>query len=233
MKIKDEFVFIRISEAERDNLFSKSITRTDGTVVKLFTGIQAAKGSEESYSQSVTLGEVVAVGDRVAGIRTGDTVILDYVVDLSPENEVETSPEGKTVCIRAVTTYKGYDNVVDANRRTPHPTVVHRTGEIDEFSMVIAAVRDGEVLPVKPYLFCAYVPQQSDWEARDGGSILTVDALGDDNVSERRVLYAYEGAEFGVGDIVLANNDGVFDRTLRGQRFDIIPEHEIFATLKP
>lgn len=230
MLVKNEYVIIRIKQEDRDNLFSKMIVRNDGTMARLFTAVEAEKNSEESYSQSVTIGEVVAVGKDVVGIQAGDTAIMDYTVDVSEEYIVQELSDGKLVCVRAVTTYKTTDCVVDANRRTPHPTVVHRTGEVDEFSMVIGAVRNGDVYAVKPYLFCEPHDGVGAWVK--AGALYVVDTEREE-VVERKVLHAYEGCGVKEGEVICVHTDGVFDRTLNGRRFDIVPMHEVMATVRP
>lgn len=224
MKAAPDNILIYLSEEERRKLFEKPIVNNEGKLIWLVTGIPADAGLDESFSQGLDVGIVMGVGRDVQGIEVGDTALVDYIVDLSEEYVVESDDRGKLVSLRARTIYETEDLIVDANRRTPHPTVVQRRGDLREPSMIIAVIRGKEILPNEPYIFFTHTDEGQDW--RRTYSIYTQEKPV---VVRRKVVAVYPGSTFQAGDEILIEEEAIFDRMLAGNRFDIAFEHDLLC----
>lgn len=208
-------------------MFEKEITRDDGEVIYLVTGIQAQAGFEKSYEQSISVGEVVLVGSGVNDIKAGDLVILDYMVDLLPEIIVSKNEQEKIVCLDLTTEFYDKKVFVDANRRTPHPTIIADKGQMKKATLLIAYVRDGVINPVWPYVFLEHVPPPSEFQVDGSGSFFTL--IEEEQMVERKVLLVNKNTDFKAGEVILCDSDHIFPRELNGKKFDVIFQTDIAA----
>lgn len=224
-------VIIYISELDRRKLFEKPIVTIHGEQLWLTTGIKADENMENSYSQSVTVGTVVAVGSNVKGIQRNDYALLDYQVDLSNDFFLHSDGLGKYVSILANTSYEKEDLVIDSNRRTPHPTIVHKAGEFKSISMLIAVVRDDKVIANRPYVISEHEKPSSKFEQR-GGLIFTTEEKR--TAVKRKIIAVSErdredDAPLKPGDNVYIEDDAIFDREINGKVYDIFFETDVLA----
>lgn len=227
MRTVRHHVLVRISEADRRQMFEKPIVRDDGEVVFLVTGIQAEQGTDASYAQSVSAGEVICVGADVEHVKVGDKVLLDYIVDLTEEIKLYQNKDEKLVRLDTRTIFRPADNIIPANRRTPHPTPAWRKGELDKASLLIAIVREGKLQALWPYLILEHKEVDSEFKMEEGSRFFTLEE-NEKEIVERKILSTSD-SEFPEGSSVLCENDALFTRTVNGNIFDVVFIKDVFA----
>lgn len=221
-------VLIGIAEVDRYRLLEQEVRRPDGGIVFLRYDELAPDEQEKSFSQAVSVGTVLCVGPEVDDVRRGDLAILDYTVDKTSKFVVYNDGSEKVVRIDTRTVYKQEPLVVDANRRTPHPTIIHKAGDLESGTLLIAVVRDGIIRPMWPYILMEHRKPREELVVKGG-----VWAENDkDLFSDRRVIASHAKSFYKPGDTVICESDGVFDRKLMNQFFDVVFEHDIAAVLK-
>lgn len=220
-------VLISIHEVDRIHLLEREVKRPDGGSVFLVFDELAPDEQEKSFSQAVSVGTVVSVGDEVDGVQRGDIALLDYTVDKTDKFIVYKNGKEKVVRVDTRTIYKQEPLIIDANRRTPHPTVVHKAGDLESGTLIIAVVRDQIIYPMWPYLLLEHKPPREDLVVK-GGVWTTNDK---DLFSDRKVIAAHGKSFYKPGDMVICESDGIFDRKLGKQSFDVVFEHDIAAVL--
>jgi len=228
MKALKNNVLVRISEAERRKIFEKPITRDDGTVVNLVVAIKADLGFDAAYSQTVPVGEVVMTGKDVKEVNVGDLVLLDYIVDALPDIIVSRNDEEKIVCISSISEFYDKTFIIDANRRTPHPTVVYNKGDMKTASLIIAAIQDGVINPVWPYTMLEHVQPKSEFEMK--GNFFQ-DTPEEEGMVERTVLIPNKQSEFKAGQRITCDVSHLYYRELDGKRFDVIFDSDIAGVI--
>lgn len=224
--VQSKHIAVKITEEERINIFEKKIKSSDGREFGLVMEVQDIDNTEEQYTQTVAVAEVVGVGRKVSAIKIGDIVILDYLADVGNENLIEKTDEYKVISISAITEYEEEDIIIDANRRTMHDTPLAEKGEVKEASMVIAYVRDGIIHPSPPYLFCKY---ETPSEETDDDFAMWSSTLQKPAVVERELLFPHEGCDMPVGSMVMTEESNLFHRKLNGRLFDVLFSTDVFA----
>lgn len=226
---KPSNIFVKLTEEERAKIFERPITTSDGRHFQLMTQVPAEEGIDESFTQTVSVGVVVAVGSQVKGFKEGDVVIVDYTVDISHEFLVEVGDDYKIMSLNAITTYEEEDKIVDPNQRVKHSTVIHRAGDLKDPSMIIAYVRDGVIHPNFPYVFVEYIHVNEEEQSEESGLWIEGE---ESKIADRKVLFSYKGSELLPDDIIIAESDAIFNRELNGQKFGVIYEHDIIGILE-
>lgn len=220
-------ILIGIAECDRVRLLEKGVVRQDGETVFLRYDELAPDEQEKSFSQAVGIGTVLVVGPEVNGIQRGDVAILDYTVDKTSKFLVYNEGGQKVVRLDTRTIYKTEPIIIDANRRTPHPTIIHKAGDLESGTPIIAIVRDSIIYPMWPYLILEHKKPREDLIIK-GGFWTPNDK---EQFSDRRVIAAHASSFYKPGDIVICESDGIFDRRLGNQSFDVVFEHDIAALL--
>lgn len=231
MKAHPNNIIVFISEEERRKLFEKPIQTVDGRTLWLVTELKADINMEKSYEQTVNVGRVRAVGAHVQGIHPDDTVLIDYIVDVSDEHVIQADALGKLVSVPAVTTFHNKTLLIDANRKTKHPTLVYNEGEPDVISPVIAVVRDGKVYANHPYVLMKHEKYDDTFKARDEYMIHTQEWHRGEAV-ERTVVAAAPQSACQAGERVMVEEEGLFTREINGDSYDIAFEQDILLGVK-
>ncbi len=154
MQVLGDKVLIRFTKENRGSIFSKTITREDGSTAQLFLSVDTDESDERKSGLFVQTGIVEGVSPEVKNILVGDTVIVDYMLCNDHSKLVWSEPNGDQIFwANATTTYHPADEVIYANRRTKHDTVLARKGDIDELSSVYGIIRGDQLIARQPFVF--------------------------------------------------------------------------------
>jgi hypothetical protein len=223
-------IYVRMSEQDRVRIFEQEVKRGDGKVVTLTIDTQAGKGEDKAYSQSLSIGTVIAIADNISGISVGDIAILDYTIDHSDELIIVEKEDEKIVRVDTRTLYEHETLIADANRRNSGPKVVYYKGDLKNQTLLIATIgKDGSIKPSFPYLVLEhrkkkdeFVIQNNEWVPNE-----------EDPFTDRKVVAVWEGSDYKPGDEVICEESGIFDRQINETYFDIVSEKDIAAVLLP
>ena len=210
-------VFVKISKELKEQIFYSTITKNDGTQVKIFTEPELEHVLDASFSQNVHVGIVISVGEGVLDIEIGDLAIIDYLVDTDEEIIIDYIDDDKVVSILAVTSYHLEDSEGgDGKRKFNH------AGEYKELSQVYGVFRNEQLLPIEPYVFLEaesnvinrFTPTGLSYEEE----ILII---------ERKVLAAYNSSFAKAGETVIVKDIDVFNRSFDGKEISIMLNNDV------
>lgn len=154
--IKDK-VFIRITKDSRDSIFSKEITRNDGSKVRLWTNVEAMDNDDRRFTLSVQTGIVEAVAENITDVKVGDAAIVDYKLCNMDDRIVYKDGGDVVYWLEAKTVYHDEDLIAYANRKSPKDQIAYLKGDYDEVSMLLGLVRDDKVYAREPYVFLEHL----------------------------------------------------------------------------
>lgn len=179
MQLIGDKVLIRFTKENKESIFSKWITKEDGTKVKLFLNVDAGYDDERKSKLFVQTGIVEAVGKGryhnqtgeflpIGDIQVGDIAIVDYNLcnDLSKLFYREENGDDVFWC-NAITIFHKKDEVMYASRRlvtdkrskqygksaNPRDMMLVKVGDIEELSSIYGIIRDDELIARKPFVF--------------------------------------------------------------------------------
>lgn len=222
-------VIIVISERERDKIFERSFTRNDGTTGSLVISIEAKRMEDQFYEQRVGYGRVAEVAENVSWIRSGDDVILDYTVDANEHQVLYSNEDVKAVVLDAAPSYYSESRIHSANRAGQKADMVeYYAGEMKGITLVIAMLRDGQVIANKPWVLL----EHEQYEGFDQTATGLFIPSQPERVTRRRILAAPPKCDFKQGDIILVEWDSLFERANEKSKFDVCLETDILLGLK-
>lgn len=220
-------VMIKIKKSDTDALYSKWITKNDGTKVQLFLQAEPEQHDVARSSIFVSSGEVVQVGINVSGVEEGDTAILDYTVDNFVDNVLYyDDEENKYVVIDGTTTFHTEDFIVYANRKNPKDTLVYRRGDMDTVSPLLGMIRGEKLIARRPYVFLEHKSNVVDKTTQSG-----IVYSQTEDVIERKVLAVSEQSEksFGVvqNETVVIFDKDVFNVKVSSNTIQCVMDEDI------
>lgn len=243
MKVLGNRVFVRITKENRENIFSKEITRNDGSKVKLFLTVDAKEDEDRKSALFVQTGIIEGVGDGayndedgsfidVGDIRIGDTAILDYQVCNLDRQLVSSDDNGDVYWISATTTYHTYDNIVYANRRNPkmpqRDQIAFKKGDYNELSMLLGIVRNDKLIARSPYVFLEHQTNIIGITTKQG-----IYYEEKHRVLNRRILAVSNEStsKFGMkeGETVLIDDADIFTVKFGNRTVDCIHDNDVLA----
>jgi co-chaperonin GroES (HSP10) len=232
MQLLGDKVLIRFTKENRESIFSKWVTQNDGTKIQLFLSVDVDAADERKSGLFVQTGIVEAVARSVRNILVGDTAIVDYMLCNDESKFVWEEDNGdKIYWTNAQTTFHRFDEIVYANRRTKHDTIVAKKGDIDELSSVYGIIRADQLIARQPFVFL----QHEDNVIKKTTAMKIVYEEREESF-ERNVLASSEESErrYGlrVGDRVLVNDRDIFALKLDGQKVDCIMDMDIIGCRK-
>lgn len=214
-------VLIRITKKQIEDLISKEIVLEDGTKKKLFfEPIHFQEGYDRRFQQSVSVGEVIGVGNKVEGIEVGDMAILDYLVSNLVDDCIGYVNGDQLISIIAYTTYHQTSAVMINGRRA------WAKGDYDHISRILGLVRGDELIPFDPYVFMEYKADYLKILSARG------EAMRENTpVVERTVMGSPEGCIFETGSVVRLRKDDWFDREIAAYRIAICFKGDILCKI--
>lgn len=226
MKLLGDKIIVRITKENRESIFSKEITRNDGTKTKLFINVAAQSEVDERYnSLFVQTGVVEMVGEKVSGVIPGDIALLDYQLCNSERNLFNKDENGEQYWLNATTTFHKKTEIAYQNRRSRRDQIVHKVGDIDEMSMLLGVVREDKVIARRPYVFLENLPVKLIKETKMGiqytetQKILTRRVLGVDSETTKRFSIKE-------GDNILVDDSDIFLVKYGSNKVDCVNEED-------
>lgn len=216
-------VIIKILNADRDGVFEKTITRDDGSTVKLITstdlrllkdddGFEFMRPLEDQDNDKsayfVRTGIVISVGERVGCMQPGDIAILDYNVDNRDDIVIGKDREGKYVSVCGVTSFYQEDVIANAQRNSPRDQVVAYKGEITRITDIVGVIREDKIYAINPYVIISNAATKYESKTKSG-IIHTVS----EKVIKRKVIAIPDELkdDLEVGEEILVKDEYCFD----------------------
>lgn len=227
MKPMQGKIFVRISHKQREDIFKHTFMGANGKETFLFLP-DIGESTLKKRVFYVQTGVVESVGVGCNNITIGDIAILDYTVADDKTRFIYSDDEGDVYWVNAHTTYHDTTMVAFANRKSPKDQIVYTSGDIDELSPLLGLVRNGELIPIQPYVFLEHkdnVFQKS--------TLVGITYEETQQVFVRKVLCAPQESlvtpKVKNGDNVLVRDFDIFMVTLDGRKLDCIVDTDILA----
>jgi len=237
-------ILVKLSAKSKLDLLEKEIITTTGEKIKLC--LKAPSYEEvDKYELSVKVGEVIALSPGVKNVQIGDIALIDYIVDADAEYVAYMEGNDKVVSVPCQSRIHDKDIVVTSYYQqkkiggtqgekkikmeyTGEKNVfVARKGDVDEISLLLGVIRDGQLIPNDYFIFC---------EPKQENSNLTVQANGlfgfnakETTHIKRRVLFSSPETGLKSGDYVLAEKESNFELTVFEKKFDVIAVVDVLA----
>jgi hypothetical protein len=212
-------VLIRITKKQIQDMISKEIVLEDGTKKRLFfEPIHFDEGYERRFQQSVSVGEIIGVGNKVEGIQVGDMAILDYLVSNLVDDCIGYVNGDQLISIIAYTTYHKTSSVMINGRRA------WAEGDYDHISRILGLVRGDELIPFDPYIFMEYKPDYLKIVSARGEAMRETTP-----VVKRTVMSSPDGCIFETGSVIHLGKDDWFDREIAAYRIAVCFKNDVFC----
>lgn len=232
MRLLHNKIFVRITKENRESIYTKKITRHDGTVVNLWKTIPVKDDVDErSSSLMVQTGIVEEASESIGWIKKGDIAILNYDLCNSKINFMYEDGEDTIYFIDVKTTYHEEDQIAYQNRRTRRDQIIFSRGDYDELSPLLGIVRGDELIANDPYVF--FVNESNKVTKVSQAGIMFTETQ---KIFDREVL-AVSGRStkmYGVkkGDIIKVEDKDMFNIKISDDRFiDAINDMDILAVV--
>jgi len=211
-------VIVNITKASLDEMTNKRIKRDDGKYIDLCIAIEEKDGFDNKFSQNVSTGHVLAVGENVKGINVHDIVVLDYIVTNDCESLVGYFKGDKVVSLLAKTTYHETDaNNFIGKRRA------YKKGDYDELSKIIAIVKGSEIKSISPYIVLSNEKNVIQ-HVLPNGQIVPFE----EEISSKTVLSRGD-SRYNFGDRVVIKEDNVHFRVINNKELAVCFDRDILA----
>jgi hypothetical protein len=213
-------VLIKVSKQDWNSQFSKYIT-VKGKKVELFIDTPEEEGYEKRFQQNVSVGAVLAVGEKVKGLLKGDIAIIDYTVTGNDDSLIGFVNGDKVVSIPAYSTYHDEDSIPQMNGR--HSYVA---GDFDYLAKILGVIRGGKLIAFSPYVFLKHEDANKLKVSKGGVMYEEVD-----QICQREVLASGEDSVCKEGAIVLLKESDLFPRTIDGKEISVVFESDIIGVI--
>ncbi len=246
MKLLGNKVLVRITKDNRDSIFTKEITRDDGSKVKLFLTVDAKDDEDRKSELFVQTGIIEAVGTgeydedgtfiEVGDVRVGDIAIVDYQVCNMKDNIYSKDDNGDVVYwIIATTTIHNKDLIAYANRKKTDgkrthisDRAVYKKGDYNDLSMLLGIIRDDKLIPRTPYVFLEHQSITVGKTTKHG-----IYYEEKNKILKRRILSLSDESANNYSieeeDNILINNSDVFNVKYYNKTIDVCHDRDIMA----
>lgn len=212
-------VLIKITRKQFSDLFSKWITREDGSKCQLFMEMEESDGYDRKFTQNVSVGTVVAVGEKVEGILPGDMAIIDYLVSVGSDALIGFVNNDMLVSVNAKTTYHTSDALPNVDGRKAFVK-----GDYDDLSPLMGVVRDGKAVAFSPYMMLVHKTNKIMIALPNGRLVEK-----QETISEREILSASTQSGYKDGDTIVLKELDLFERTIDNKTISICFEGDILC----
>lgn len=223
IRVHPKNVLIKITKHEWNEMFSIWVTRNDGSRMQLFTDVEEEEGFDRRFRQNVSVGNVVAVGDLVQGVKKGDIAIIDYLVTANDDAVIGYQGGNRLVSIPAHTTYHKKDSAPMIDGRK-----TWKGGDFDFLSSLLGVVRMGKIISFHPYVFLKY-ETTTKLAVGEGGLLREKDYAK--TICKREVISAAIDSGYKDGDKVLVSENDLFSRHIQNKEISVVFERDIIACL--
>jgi hypothetical protein len=214
-----EKVLIKITRKQFSDLFSKWITRDDGSKCQLFIDIEESDGYDRKFTQNVSVGIVVAVGEKVEGIYPGDIAIIDYLVSTGSDALIGFVNNDMLVAVNAKTKYHTFDALPNIDGRKAFVT-----GDYDDLSPILGVIRGGKAVAFSPYIFLVHKTNKLI-KILPNGQMVEIP----EEIATREVVSASNESGYRDGDSVVLKELDLFSRIIDNKELSICYEAEILC----
>jgi len=154
MQLLRDRILIRITKENRESIYSKKITREDGTVVNLWKTIPTKDDVDERASAlMIQTGIVEEVSSAIDWIKKGDIALMNYDVCNSPQNFIKKDGDDSIYFLNVNTTYHKEDQIAYQTRKSRRDQIVFLKDDYNELSSLLGILRDEELIANDPYVF--------------------------------------------------------------------------------
>lgn len=155
-------IFIKITKEDRESVENILVNKKDGTKSSIIMALPSYENVHQ-YDYAVRHGMVTEVSPSVKHINKGDRVIFMPQIDFDEQYLISDDDNGKTVWADAVTTFHTEDNVKYGYQgNMERRQLVWAYGDIENLSMIVAIIRNNQIIPNTPYVICE--PEESEKE---------------------------------------------------------------------
>ncbi|SRR6266404_576678 len=210
-------VLIKITKESWENLFYKWIVRDDGSKCQLFTQLEESEGFDKRFTQNVSAGVIVAVGDNIHDIYPSDIAILDYLATNNIDVLVGYVNGDRLISVIKKTTYHTENSRPQIDGRKAYVI-----GDYDDVSPILGIIRNEKIIALDPYVFLNHKSNLIVSVLPNGKLRETVE-----DISEREILSAPEDCGFSDGDTILVKEPDIFSRTIGGKEVSVIMRQDI------
>lgn|GEM_PF-2182446 len=212
-------VLVKCSKKSFEELFYKWIKRDDGSKVQLFTSIEQQEGYDQRFTQNLSTGIVIAVGENIKDIYPSDLIILDYLVYNSLDERIGFVNGDLIVSLPAITTYHTEDAPPSINLRRAYVV-----GDIDELSKILGIIRNDKLIARTPYTFLEHKVNR----------ILKVHGLGiiqeeKEVIAVREILSASPQSGYKDGDKIFLMEENLWFRQTGDKVISVCFERDIMG----
>jgi hypothetical protein len=233
MRILKDKLFIRVTKENAESVYSKEVTRNDGTKTRLYINVPALDNKDGRQSAlTVQTAIVEGVGEDVDWIKKGDTALINYDVYNDVKRFLYKQGDDRIYFIEANTTYHKDTLVAYQNRKSRRDQIVHIEGELNELSPLLGIIRGDELIANDPYVFVENISNKS-MKVSGAGIIYTETQ----KIFDRQVLSVSKATteRYGVkkGDLVKLDDFDIFDVKLGADNtISAVNDCDILAVLK-
>lgn len=215
-------VLIEITLAQLESLTSRWIIRDDGKRVKLFTAPTYTEGYDQKFTQNVSVGKVIGVGEAVTNVVPGDIAIVDYLVTNDTDVLIGYFKNNQVVCVDAESTYHTDDAPPAQNGRKAWVK-----GDHDISSPILGVIRENEAIAFDPHVFLENKSTKI-LKVLHNGQLREAKVP----VTTRIVIAAPERSKIQPGDEVTVQDVDLFTREVGGKELSIVFLEDIKAIKK-
>lgn len=213
-------ILIKVSKQDWNSQFSKYIT-VKGKKVELFIDTSEEEGYDKRFQQNVSVGVVLAVGEKVRGLLKGDIAIIDYTVTGNDDALIGFINGDRVVSIPAYSTYHDEDSPPQMNGR--HSYV---EGDFDYLAKLLGVIRGGKLISFSPYVFLKH--ENANKLKVSPGGVMYEEV---DQICKREVLASGEDSVCKEGATVLLKESDLFPRTIDGKEISVVFESDIIGVI--
>jgi hypothetical protein len=210
-------VLIKITDEQIESLTSRCIVRDDGTKVKLFTRPAYSKGFDQKFTQNVSIGTALAVGELVTKIVPGDLCIVDYLVTNDLDVFVGYFRNSLVAAVKADTILHEDDATPAHNGRRAWVK-----GDYDTISPILGVIRDNEIVAFDPYIFLEIKKDVIIKVLANGKLVETPDPIATRTVIAAPVNYALNP-----GDEIITKSESLFGRYINNKELSVIFKDDV------
>lgn len=210
-------VLVKITKESWESLFYKWIVRDDGSKCQLFTQLEESEGYDKRYTQNVSAGVIVAVGENIIDVYPSDIAILDYLATNNIDVLVGYINGDRLISVNMKTTYHEENSRPQIDGRKAYVI-----GDYDHVSSILGIIRNDKIIAFDPYVFLNHKSNLIVSVLPNGKIRETVE-----DISEREIISAPEGCGFSDGDTILVKEPDIFGRIIGGKEVSVIMRQDI------
>lgn len=226
-RLRNGTVLVKIDKDNKRKVFETDLENASGEKLSLIKALEAGSESDEYYSQSVYIGEVILVADDVKHIIAGDLIVLDYLAD-TDEKKIAYFKDGeKYILLDVHTKYHTEDRIAYASMRSRMDTFTWRKGDVDTQSLVYAILRNGLLIANNDYILLEH--RNLTWEGKKQSGLTYFETEGD--IVVRNVISAPEHSAVKAGDIIVVETFALLERSIDKYNFDIVMEIDLLGSI--